>query len=166
MRSGRFLTWKRNSNYEPIIKSTQNESARRVTRLLIRCTHVYNIPGTSTQISPSNREKTRSVHELLTSRTLRYQMPVVAECKKCCGSHHTLLHLDTGKATRETVPKIANVDSSKKHLKGSIATFRTETEGAYCSSLVKSLFKVPTVLQCRQEHCWILDPRHLSSLKH
>ena len=35
-------------------------------------------------------------------------------CKKCSGAHHTLLHRDTSKSERATLPKSANVDISKR----------------------------------------------------
>ena len=47
----KVLTWKRNPNYEPLIKSTQNGSARHVMRLLIRCTHVQHSKHFHTKIA-------------------------------------------------------------------------------------------------------------------
>ena len=52
------------------------------------------------------------------------------KCKKCSGSHHTLLHQDTGKATRETtVSKSTNADSSKKPPEKVISNFSNGTRG-------------------------------------
>ena len=111
------------------MNTDRNESARHVMRLLIRCTH------TTSQALPS-------VVRLATVRKLALCMNCLPhghyasqchsspQCKKCCGSHPTLLHQDTDKATRETVPKVANVNSSKKPPEKVISNFVNRIRGS------------------------------------
>ena len=105
--------------------------------------------------------------DCLRHRLFARQCQLSQRCKKCSGTHHTLLHRDTSKnkSEHEAAPKSAKVDHSKTPAEKVTSNFSNGKRGSVllmtCQVIVRgpngSTAQARALLDLGSEACFIME---------